>query len=604
VTWLDPFLAGKNAYTTTLGSFLQPALSANVNVPIVAGGGGWMVPGQPIFVGRGGGLYTFVGLKDPGTAILTNLGTELNASPGTTIAAGAGVSPGGGAGLSVVEKDPDQLVFTLGYQTSWFDPIPAGLVYLTETFGSTAPFTQYTENSLGAFTVASNQGQIVQSSGAARSNYLTDGADISVPQVMVMIDVVSRSGSAGNSYENVGVGIVKDDSNYCLAEYDNVGHTARFHMKIAGTANFYASVSQTLTAPYSLALSIVGVAATMWKIVSGTWTALTTVDLSSPGGSPTFNPKTASLTGWKAGFSLATPGTQSATWTFANLKAGRFGGVGIRDMNIVSNQDGTPIVTNGAVNFLATLPDPAGIASQGVMAFNLDTKALSQVGLIMISRDAAVQNDVAGQIVAVGDGTFHLTIATWGSPSGFGNVLKTNHKHETSLNLLSGVNVVGSMSQLNLTQAPAGGDVGSYDCVIVKNANDGFWYAAYAATPDTNFVGNPQYICLDRSPDLVTWTNIGADASNTGFEGTKILKTNSDYWVIGGGRTAGRLYDLTLTLVEPQMYMTTTGGTLTFPWPLIFPWKRSQYLLTFDDTKYGTASFTWGNLQLHLASRY
>ena len=46
------------------------------------------------------------------------------------------------------------------------------------------------------------------------------------------------------------------------------------------------------------------------------------------------------------------------------------------------------------------------------------------------------------------------------------------------------------------------------------------------------------------------------------------------------------------------------GGTLTQPHPCMIPYGSYQYIVTFDNTKYGSNDFTWGKLLIYRASRY
>lgn len=87
---------GSNAYTTTALAFVQPAVGADVTVPIADGN--WMSVGQVIFV-EGGGDYEV----QSATAIsmtIRNLGYAHNAAPAAVIGGAAKVSPSGEKGDS------------------------------------------------------------------------------------------------------------------------------------------------------------------------------------------------------------------------------------------------------------------------------------------------------------------------------------------------------------------------------------------------------------------------------------------------------------------------------------------------------------------------
>lgn len=87
---------GRPSYSALISNFVVPAVNANVSIEV--GINFWMVPGQIVFVGGGGGYYEIVTGNTGGSqisAVIKNLGYSVNATPGTTIAAPSGVSPAG-----------------------------------------------------------------------------------------------------------------------------------------------------------------------------------------------------------------------------------------------------------------------------------------------------------------------------------------------------------------------------------------------------------------------------------------------------------------------------------------------------------------------------
>lgn len=85
-----------NAYTNLQSAFEQPAVNATVVAHVEDTA--WMIVGQPVFVGGGGGFY-IVGTKvDAHHVELENTGSNLNAAPAVEIPVGSGVAPGGFTG--------------------------------------------------------------------------------------------------------------------------------------------------------------------------------------------------------------------------------------------------------------------------------------------------------------------------------------------------------------------------------------------------------------------------------------------------------------------------------------------------------------------------
>jgi hypothetical protein len=102
--------AGVNAYTTTAGSFTQPASGSNTTT-IALGNSSWMSVGQVVFL-TSGGYYSVASTPTGTSAVLTNLGYTGNAPSGTTIATAQAVSPAGligatGGGLTGVAAGTD-----------------------------------------------------------------------------------------------------------------------------------------------------------------------------------------------------------------------------------------------------------------------------------------------------------------------------------------------------------------------------------------------------------------------------------------------------------------------------------------------------------------
>lgn len=475
-----------------------------------------------------------------------------------------------------------------------FELQPPALIFVNELFNAdTGQFTTFTETgTTGTFTVSGGQGTIAQPSGG--NIILVEGADITLPQLFISIDVVSHP-IQSTGFDNIGVGIAKDANNFIWAGIDRTISDIRIQTKIGGSNSFHAGTTQALTPPYTLALGLVGNQASVWYNQGSQWIKATTYDVS-----PQINLKTATLTGWKGGWTQATP--SSSTWVFDNFKVGRFGTVGVRDQCIVTGEDGYPYISNNDGYFTATCLDPNGVGYMGVFSFDLNTRLIAQTGVIMTSRSSAVQNDLSGHIIKYNNNAdCRLFISSWAN--GFGNTLQVLHGTATGTDLCVGTHIV-TVSALTLPghiSSPTTG--GEYDPFAVKIGST--WYLAYTITADTTFSGSPFYSAAATSTDLSTWTQIGSpDSSNKPFEGTKISKMNGKYFIYSGGSSTARCYDLLTFTFQGLLNVTTTGGSDTYPHPMIFPNGKNQVFLSFDNLKYNAVNFTWGNLRIYEAPRY
>lgn len=521
---------------------------------------------------------------------------------------GAGVFLGrrGRAGLVGNSESlfvPTALEFNGVTLLDYFDPQPAGLNGVFEAFtADTGQFTRYTEGTQGTFNLTGGEGQIVHDSGSGthRNDIITvsGGAafdEFTQPCLFVCINVTGNAvQSAG--YDNVGVGIVKDAGNFLFAGIDRAGGTARIQVKIGGSNTFKASVPESWTAPFRLGLSLVGNSACVWKkIGSGAWTYLTGAWLTEHDFQTVGN-----LTGWKPGFTLASQ--DNATWTFDDLAWGSFGGVGMRDQTIVTYQDGSTYTGDaGHVYFSATLADPRGVGYAGVFRLNMTTLAYEQTAALFVERGGRLFNDLVPHIIRNGSNS-RITIATWGN--GFGNALEVLTKDEIGVNLLAGVHNIGGMTALTLPGHASG--YGEYDAML---AHDGTrWLLAYTITQNTSFAGNPFYAALAYSVDLATWYQIGSpDTGHMGYEGTKLVRVGGNYFVTAGGPAGAgdnaRVYDVATFTHQGTLDAGFYGGVDTQPHAAMFYYGDYCYLLSFDNTRYGGAVFTWGQPTLQRAWR-
>jgi len=501
----------------------------------------------------------------------------------------AGLGNGSGTGAQLRNRD-----FDLNTRITYFDVAPTALLDFTEPFTSdTGQFTHFTESTQATF-AAAGTGTVTNTSGAARNNIVVEGSDLTMPLVGVTIDVVSRTGTL-SSYSNFGVGIAKDANNFVWALVDSVANTVRIQLKISGTNTFNASVSRTLTPPYTLGFSLVGNSACAYVKISGVWEFLTGYAI--PTG--TINFKSASLTSWKRGFSVATPNNH--TWEVDNLMGGAFGGCAIRDITVVCNEDGSPYIYNSSgsdyLDITATLPDGLGISACGILKLNITAYAITQIGCIMIDRGGSKQNDHAGQIIRDSSGSvvYRLWISSWGN--GFGGAIGIYY-YSTATDIRSGSHLLSGASLLTIPLQASG--YAAYDPFVIKDGST--WRMAHAICENTTFSGSPFYPAVATSTDLVTWTDGGSDPSARPFEGPKFVKLGDELSITAGSSYTARIYDKNMNF-RGVMNATLSGGSVTQPHPNVVDTGTNLLLITFNNTTANGASayFTWGQLEIHEA---
>lgn len=560
----------------------------------------------------------FIQIDDAGPSDLATI-TAINVAPRTASYITVNNEPGldneralvAGLGLSLFDSGPNSaitasinneltplgLTMTLVATTSYFDIQPRYLLWVSESFDGSNPFTRFTDANTGSLSISAGQLTITQAAGSTKSDILVTGDDVGMPQVTTVVDVVSTVTGAGVAYDNIGVGIAKDGNNLLYAQWDRIASQARFQIKVTGSNNFRAPVTKVFTPPFQMGFSLVANSATMWaKSGSTDWERITSYNIS-----PDLNAKlSGSLTGWKGSLVFASPATATKSWTFDNFKVGRFGSVGFRDPTLITSMSGDPVVTNDrTVNVMATLVDPQGSGYAGVLELDILSGTLTQRSVLMTQRTGTIQNDLAGQIIVESSSSQHFLVSTWGS--GFGGLLRVLYQNVLFENLLTGSHILSGTTTLALTQLPIGG--GNYDPYMLRDQSTGLWHMAYTVTSDTLFVGDPFYPAYDTSPNLVTWTNVGSDSSRRGFEGSRIIRMGGAYWIFAGGHSYLNVYNDRM-VYNSSMSVRLNGGTSTFPHPMFFPWHDQTYLLTFNSSSIVPDQFTWGQLELYKGPRF
>jgi len=480
--------------------------------------------------------------------------------------------------------------FTQQYSKTDFSPL--GVQLLDEQFTSDAgQLLVTTEGTVGTVTFSS--GQLSISGSGARNTIIRTGDDIEIPVVWAEVNVISRT-SLGSGYNNTGVGIAKDSNNFIYASFDQMANQRRVQVKIAGTNVFYSSASYTFPASAKIAMSLVMNSVSVWVDSGSGWSCLVTHAVPTA----TVNMGTLDFTGWKTSFTVAASAT--VTWVFDSLKSGIFGGVGIRDMSLVAHQNGAPVDFSGKYRFTATSTCPVGTGYNSVWQYDPSDYTIEMIGAIITERSGVKYNDLNGHIVKNDDDTYRIVNASWGN--GFGGVLQCYHKNNIG-DIMVGSNILVSPSQLTLPLIPGSGSGGAYDPYLI---HDGVrWVIAYAVVDDTDFVGENFYIALAESADMSSFSAIGDDSSRTIVEGPKICTHNGDIFIYSGGRGEQPCYDVDMNYVggatfSPALYV----GTDTQPHTMIFPHDEEYHCITWNNVKFGSAPFTWGDYLCYTAPRF
>ncbi|MBD3684100.1 hypothetical protein H3005_19795 [Stenotrophomonas sp. Br8] len=493
--------------------------------------------------------------------------------------------------MSLTGPGMQDLTFTEVATVEHVQLAPAALTQFSDDF-ATQLFVASSTSVPMAFSIASGALAVSSSSAGDKNLFIREGAGIGIPQQFVSIDVDAYSPPA-SGYAVVSAGIYKDANNWVYFEYDAFNSQLRIERCIGGAAAFVDTRTLSATAPYRLGFSLVGNTACGWIDTGSGWKASSFANMA---GYKDFKAAT-DLDNWVPSILVAAGNTCS--FTIGNFYAGRFGGVGIRDITTVTNEAGDPYIVDGKAYVTATTADHQGTAYQAVFRIDLAAYTLEQTAAIMVSRDGTVQNDLSGHIIRYSDTQQRLTTATWGN--GFGQKIRILTK-EVATDLLHGTHVISAMDEPVLPYTDDADD-GTYDPFLVKDGE--VWRLAYSFTENTNFVGDPFYAALAGSSDLVTWEPMGIDTVNR-FEGTKQVKVGDSYQVLAGGRTSYRVFDTGMNFLG-TMNAPIDGGSNTQPHPMVLPYLDKWVMLTFDgqipSSAGVSAGFTWGRMRVNTAPR-
>lgn len=324
-----------------------------------------------------------------------------------------------------------------------------------------------------------------------------------------------------------------------------------------------------------LGLTLTGTWLTLFTHAGGAWTARARVDLREHG-------LDVRDEAWLADLRAGHDGDVT------RLRAGAFGQLGLRDLRLVSNADGTPYLPRGLPLLTATSAGPGFFGTAHTSVWQLDpaTLELTHLSDLFFRREdrAGVFNDHATHLLREGD-EWLVATSTWGDFDD--HTADDAEVHvtlaRTGADLLAGRHVLDS-TPLDL---PTTGlrSAGVWDPHLVRVA-DG-WLAGYVSATRF-FVFHP---VVATGPDLDHLTLRAAASDRRATEGTTLARVGGEWLVLASDGRDGRrgqrvgypVFDLDLrqrgTLDAP--YPTN------LPWPTLVPLADRTLLVGFDGTPAG-----------------
>lgn len=339
-----------------------------------------------------------------------------------------------------------------------------------------------------------------------------------------------------------------------------------------------------------LGLTLTGRHLTVLTSADGAWTIRGRVDLGTLAGAPdTSDP------GWLAGL------RPTATGAVADVSAGAFGQLGLRDIRLVSHADGSPYREGGDVLLSATSAGPGffDTAHTSVWALGRDDALRHRADLFFTRPDRpGAFGDHATHVVRDGEG-WRVATSTWSDfPA----------DREARAGARLGVTLAGTTADVTRGQhllatraldLPTDGpSVGVWDPHLVRDA-DGSWLVGYVSARRF-FDFHP---VLATGPSLDELTLCGAATDRTATEGTTLARLDGTWRVLASdGRDNRPAVRGRFPVFDTSMHEV---GTVDAPYPTNIPWPTlvppdpdepgdRWRLVTFDGTPSGGALAGYG----------
>lgn len=272
--------------------------------------------------------------------------------------------------------------------------------------------------------------------------------------------------------------------------------------------------------------------------------------------------------------------------------AGRFGQLGLRDIRLVTERDGSPVRDGARLLLSATSAGPGffDAAHTSVWSLDPDSLDLEHRGDLFFRRPdrPGVYGDHATHVVRDGD-EWLVATSTWGD-------FREHHPRQhhprpgppnrsvrTTL-ARTGSDVTRGAHVLDTTELPlpTGGftSVGTWDPHLVHTGDE--WLVGFASA--RRFFRFHPALASGRSLGALTLRGVAGDRHAT--EGTTILRVGAEWRVLASDGRAGRrgqrarypVFDLTMTEVGALDAAYPTN----LPWPTLVPTERGWLLITFN----------------------
>ena len=408
------------------------------------------------------------------------------------------------------------------------------------------------------------------------------------PYAAVEVDLAPEAGG------NVMLELIGPDGTRLSVAYDAVRRSVRLAVTVAGTTVRRRSrrFGRAEAAPERVGLALTGTHLAALTLEEGSWVVRGRVALAED--APLLDTRD---TDWLAGLVSRWSGSGVTGW-----RAGGFGRLGLRDVRVVTERDGSPYRPDGRLLLTATSAGPGFFDTAHTSVWSLDlgtvmsnTPELRHLSDLFFQRPdrPGGYGDHATHLVRDGS-RWLVATSTWGDfDQREDDATVAITLAETSADLLQGRHLLPTRALPVPTDGLA--SVGVWDPHLVHTGEE--WLVGFVSARKF-FSFHPAYAA---GPSLDELTLRGAATGRRATEGTTLLKRDGRWLLLASdGRDNPRavrrrypVFDLGPRRGEltPRGELAAPYGT-NIPWPTVVPPARDGepwWLVTFDGTPCGGA---------------
>lgn len=270
--------------------------------------------------------------------------------------------------------------------------------------------------------------------------------------------------------------------------------------------------------------------------------------------------------------------------TASGDETGPFGQLGLRDLRVVSNADGSPYVRDGKVLLTATSAGPGGFPTGHCSVWSLDPESLElEHRADLFLRRGGVYGDHAAHLLRDGD-RWLLAASTWGDFDRHHRPVSVTLAESTA-DLTRGVHVVDGRPLGMPTEGFR--SVGVWDPHLVRT-DDG-WLVGYVSA--TRYFSFHPALAAGPSLDALTLRAVATEHRQT--EGTTIASLDGQWRVLASDKRRRSYPVLDLDLRDVGTLDATYPTNI--PWPTVVALEGQSLLIGFNGAAYGGRLVGYGS---------